>query len=285
MQVLDDRDPNAADDGWCEWGGTGSVLHFAHANGFPPAAYRTLLEPLTARFRVVTSDARPLRSGTDPRSIGSWDPLAEDLAATLDAHGVSDVIGVGHSLGGVLTAFAAAPREQLFSRLVLIDPVLFSGVRGLLWGWTKRLGWAHRLDLARKARRRRDRWPDLSAVRAGWRSRRLFRRFDEQAFEDFVEAAVRDDGAGGLTLRYPKDWEARVFETTPHNPWPRLRDLRIPVLVLRGSDSDTLLPSAARRVKRRVADASLEEIASTTHLLPFERPLEVASRIEEFGSR
>jgi pimeloyl-ACP methyl ester carboxylesterase len=283
MQVLDDRDPKVADDGWREWGGTGPVLHLAHANGFPPAAYRALIEPLTARFRVVTSDARPLRPGTDPRSIGSWDPLAEDLAATLDAHGVSEVIGVGHSLGGVLTAFAAGRRSRLFSRLVLVDPVLFSGVRGHLWGWTKRLGWANRLDLVCKARRRHDHWPDLAAVRAGWRSRKLFRRFDEQAFDDFVEAAVREDGAGGLALRYPKEWEARIFETTPHNPWPQLRKLRLPVLVLRGSDSDTLSPGAARRVARRVTGAAVEEVASTTHLLPFERPLEVASTIEIFG--
>jgi pimeloyl-ACP methyl ester carboxylesterase len=240
---------------------------------------------LTARFRVVSSDARPLWPGTDPRSIASWDPLADDLAATLEAHGVRDVVGVGHSLGGVLTAFAAARQPRLFQRLVLIDPVLFSGIRASMWGWTKRLGWTHRLDLVRKARRRRDHWPDLAAVRAGWRSRELFRRFDGQAFDDFVESAVRDDGAGGVTLRYPKLWEARIFETTPHNPWPRLRNLELPVLVLRGSDSDTLLPGAARKVSRQVADASVTEIAGTTHLLPFERPLEVADRIARAAAR
>ena len=41
------------------FGGDGPIVHLAHANGFPPGAYRLLAETLTDRYQVI---ARPSRS-------------------------------------------------------------------------------------------------------------------------------------------------------------------------------------------------------------------------------
>lgn len=265
--------------GWTEWGGDGPLLHVAHANGFPPDAYRALLESLRGRFRVVTSELRPLWPGAEPAACASWLELADDLVALLERQGGRGAIGVGHSLGGVVSAFAAVRAPELFCRLLLVDPVIFSGPRAWVWGWMQRLGLEHRLPLVGDARRRRDRWPDRDSARRAWRRRPVFARWQERCFEDYLEAGLVPHADGGYELRYPKAWEARIFETSPADPWAELRRLSVPVRVLRGAHSDTLLPGAARRLVRDLPDCRVEEVPDTGHLLPFEHPHEVAARL------
>lgn len=139
---------------WTELGGSGPRLIFTHANGFPPDSYRTLLEMLTPYFRVATSANRPMWSEEDPRRLRSWHPMAGDLGTMIGQRAGEPVVAVGHSLGGLLCALAAARNPELFAALVLLDPVVFTGVHAVAWSSTKRLGMARRFPLVRGAERR-----------------------------------------------------------------------------------------------------------------------------------
>lgn len=275
--------PEIPDSAWTEWGGDGPRLVLAHANGFAPGCYRTVIGRLRSDFRVATFAARPLWGNAEPAAVGSWLPLADDLARLLESRRETAVVGVGHSLGGVLTALAATTSPSRFTALVLLDPVVFSGLRAVLWGWMKRLGLGSRFPLARGARRRRDRWPDLESVRASWRGRSMFRGWDPRALEDYLEASVTEAADGTLVLRYPKAWEARIFETCPHDLWPWLRRVEAPTLVVRGPASDTLAPGAAARMAREMPRATAVELPGTSHFLPMERPEEAARLIVDFA--
>lgn len=272
--------------GWREWGGGGPLLHFAHANGLPPEAYRPLLEPLTTDFTVVTSEARPMWSDGDPGEVASWTALVHDLRHALDEHDVAGALGVGHSLGSVLSILAQAEDPGLFRGLVLIDPVLFTGLRSLVWGATKALGLADLLPLVHVARRRRDHWPDRAAVARSWRGKPVFASWQDDAFEAYVEAAVEpDETSGGVRLRYPRVWEARIFELTPSRLWPRLKPVTVSVLAIRGERSDTFLAGAARRLRRTVPSAEVITLAGASHFVPQEQPAEVVALIRDFVAR
>ena len=58
----------------------------------------------------------------------------------------------------------------------------------------------------------------------------------------------------------------------------------VPVLVVRGETSDTLLPEAARRMGREMPDARVVDLAGASHFLPMERPDEVARLIVDFAA-
>ncbi len=272
-------------DAWTEWGGDGPRLVFSHANGFPPASYRALLDRLTPSFEVASFAHRPLWSDEDPSGLLSWEPMAEDLRATVASRRERPVVGVGHSLGGVLCSLAAAREPGLFAALVLLDPVVFSGLRSLVWGWSKRLGLGDRFPLARIAARRRDRWPDRESVRRSWRERPVFASWHPRAFDDYLDAGLTEMPDGGVRLRYPRLWEARIFEICPHDLWRDLRRTDVPVLVVRGETSDTLLRGAARRLVRNMPDATLVELEGTSHFLPMEQPDEVARFVVEFAEK
>ena len=64
--------------------------------------------------------------------------------------------------------------------------------------------------------------------------------------------------------------------------WRKLHNLKIPVLVIRGAETDTFLPSSARLFKKRLPSASIVTLEKTTHLVPLERPNEVYNTIVKF---
>ncbi len=269
---------------WAEWGGVGPTLLFLHANGFPPGTYARFFSELGRSFRVIAFSSRPLWPDSDPREIGSWTDLAADLGRAAEFDGLDGSIVAGHSLGGVLSALAAAERPRLFRALVLIDPVIFTGTRSLFWGALKGLGFGRRLPLIRGARRRRDHFPDLDAVRQAYRRKRVFSSWNRRVLEDYVHAGFRDVD-DGVELRYRKAWEARIFELTPATVWRQLRRIDVPVLLIRGGRSDTFLAPAARRARRQLPTAQVVELPDLSHFLPMEEPATLANVITSWSRR
>jgi pimeloyl-ACP methyl ester carboxylesterase len=264
-----------------DWGGTGPVLHLAHANGFPPATYRRLIEVLKSRYHVFTLRGRCLVPGTDPRTMRDWDDMAEDLAQALRARGLSHVVGVGHSMGGVATLLASVKHQGLFRAVVTLDPVLFTGTRALAIQALSLLGLRSRIPPASLARRRREHWSSREEAAASYRKKALFRHFDAACFQDYITHGLTEAPGGGFRLTIPTAWEARIFETSPHGVWRRMRSVAVPTLVLRGVDSDTLLPAALERVRRTLPGVRTEEVPGT-HLFPLEQPEACGQRILSF---
>ncbi len=273
----------APPEAWKEWGGSGPTAVFGHANGFPPGAYRILLEELSRRFSVASFAARPLWPGSDPQSVTSWYDLAGDLVGELESRGVENVVGVGHSLGSVLGLMAAAADPIRFQALALVDPVIFTGVHSLFWGGLRGLGFGSRLPLIRGARRRRETFPDLEQVRHSYTGKSVFASWEPAVFDDYVRAAFVEADGGGVRLRYPKAWESRIFELTPATVWRDLVKIKVPMLFIRGASSDTFVAAAADRVRRQLDTARVIELAGTSHFVPMERPREVAQMIIDWA--
>jgi pimeloyl-ACP methyl ester carboxylesterase len=275
----------APPDAWIEWGGNGPSAVFGHANGFPPESYRLLLESLSRHFSVASFAARPLWPGSDPGSVSSWRDLAGDLGDELGWRRVEGALAVGHSLGSVLNVLAAAADPRRFRALALIDPVVFTGTQALFWGVLKGLGFGHRLPLIRGALKRRESYADVNEVRSSYAGKSVFARWDPQALDDYIRAGFVPDTAGGVRLRYPKVWEARIFELTPATVWRELKNLGVPVLFLRGGVSDTFVAAAADRAGREIENAQVVEVPGASHFVPMERPREVARLIIDWARR
>lgn len=270
---------------WTDWGGTGQLLHLAHANGFPPGTYRKLAEALTDSYHVVSMAARPLWSKVSAGDVRDWSELADDLRAELERRGLRDVLGVGHSLGGVVSLLAAAEDPGLFRAVVAVDPLVLTGRTSTLWGLMKGFGLGGRLGIVRGARVRRDRWPDRRAILSSYRRKRIFEHWDPEVLDDYVSSGTVARADGSLELRYPAAWEARIFEIAPHDLWPRLRRIGVPILFVRGEHSDTFRTAAATRAARELATAEVTVVPGTTHFVPMERPHELGEVIRGFFER
>jgi len=269
-----------------DFGGSGPPLHFAHANGYPPRAYTPFIETLTPRYRVFSMLTRPLWPDAAPNGLKDWSPLADDLAQFLDERGERDVIGVGHSLGGVVTLIAALRRPELFRALVLIDPVLLPYSLLFLWGLFYHLGLGYRLHpLVPAALRRRRVFATADEMFDRYRRAPVFSRVDNRGLRAYVESLARSRPDGQVELAYSPEWEAQIYVTGPLYEWKlwrEMKDLRPPLLIVRGEKTDTFFLAAARMVRQRLPQAVIHTVEGTGHLLPMEKPAAVSQVIFDF---
>jgi pimeloyl-ACP methyl ester carboxylesterase len=268
-------------------GGQGPALHFAHANGYPPGAYGELFEGLRSSHKILAMRMRPLWPGADPQAIADWRPLADDLARFLDQQALSGIIGWGHSLGAVTTLRLALRQPQRFRALVLIDPVLFPPAVIVFSDLIYRLGLGYRLHpLARGALKRRDRFESRAAMFANYRHKAVFGRLSDSALRNYVDALGCPRPQSSVELCYPAAWEARIYVTGVRADlelWRALPELKPPLLILRGAETDTFWERTGRLVQRRLPSARVHSVADSSHLLPLERPLDVLAAAKDLG--
>src|SRR5919112_5570423 len=135
--------------------GSSPPLHFLHANGYPPECYQPLLELLQTQYHVFGMWLRPLWQAANPNEIHSWKIFSDDLLRFLESQS-APVIGVGHSMGAIVTLRAALRNPGKFRALILLDPVLFVPSRLISWRLFYALGLGDRVHpLIRGAKRRR----------------------------------------------------------------------------------------------------------------------------------
>jgi len=265
---------------YIEFGGAGPVLHFAHPNAYPPACFRQFVAPFTERYRVMAMEQRPLWPGAQPESLPDWRAMADDLIAFLDQQGLSQVIGLGHSLGAVLTTVAAARRPDLFCQLVLIDPVFM--LPDVLAAIAQIPGGVAEFPLLAAARNRRYQWPDLQTAFDHYRQKPVFARFSDESLWDYVNNSFAPDDEGLFTLRFSREWEEHLYAQMMglgDRVWEYLPQVTQPTIGVRAAETDTLQREAWARWQQIQPEATFLEVAGVGHMLMMERPLDVAHLI------
>src|SRR5947209_7531958 len=111
-----------------------NLIQFSHANGFPALSYTKILSLLEDQFEIQYIEML----GHNPKFPVSdnWQSQVHELIDALDSQNSKQVnskiihskpvIGLGHSLGGAITFFAAIERPDLFQCIVLLDTPIFS---------------------------------------------------------------------------------------------------------------------------------------------------------------
>ena len=265
-----------------DFGGDGPVIHLAHANGFPPGTYKPFAETFTDRYHVVGLPSRPLWPGFRPDSAPNWNVLADDLIKGLDALGLKNIIGLGHSMGGVYTMLVAIRRPHLFRAVVLIDPVILPPTRLRVLKWMRWLGLGQRQPLVQDALHRRRIWPSREACYQRWRSKPFFGNWPDESLWAYVKAGTHEREDGQVELVYPPEWEAHIFATAPTDIWDYIPQLRTRAVVIRGEHTNVFRPDSQRRMERLLPEVCFHIIADAGHLVPMERPAETGAVIREF---
>ncbi|MBF0237552.1 MAG: alpha/beta hydrolase [SAR324 cluster bacterium] len=266
---------------YTDFGGTGPLLHFAHANGYPPGSYRQLIDLLKPHFHVIAITSRQLWQNPDLRyQVPDWQVFADDLIQLLETQIQEPVYAVGHSMGAVMSWLASIKRPELFKSLVLMDPVFLPSryvfQMKLMPEFLKT-----RVPLIRKALNRPDLWNSRQEAFDFHRSKKVFERLSDESMWDYINHGTKAYGNGQFTLTCPRTWEAHCYGTVPYI-WKKLRRKTPPLLGLRGEWSDALLPESWQRWQSLQPEHHFVEVPQTGHLLPMERPAIMAQEILAF---
>ncbi|MEL6271042.1 MAG: alpha/beta hydrolase, partial [Chloroflexota bacterium] len=261
-------------------------IHMAVANGFPPQVYQPLLQPLAQEYNVVSLPPRPMWTNPPPSDeFTSWEETAVDLIKALRLFHLKDVIGIGHSLGAVATMFAATKKPCWFRGIVLLDPTIFPP--RLLWTLKamRIIGLEGRMPLVRRALNRRAHFADAQEAFQYWRGKKLFEDWTDEALWLYVTGltAPNDNGDDGLMLTWSPEWEARYYATIYTESWKVIGQLEglLPILVIRGTYTNTFFEPAAELMQKRVPSMTYAEVEGG-HLFPQSAPNPTRDIIEDW---
>lgn len=254
------------------------LIHFAHANGFPPGAYQPFLQHFTKKYKVLTSEFRPLWGNQDYKWLRNWSQFADDLIQNLDKQGFKNGIGMGHSLGAVATIIAAMKRPDLFSKIVLLDPVIFDGPLYTLVNFLPHSLRKKIIPVAKIALKRKEEWPSKGVVYDSWRSKRIFKRIPDEVLRNLVEHATVSTEKNTVKLAYSKEWETQVYITAP-SIFGKLKKVKTPMIVVRGAETNVLTAKVWEAWKAAQPQNTFINYPKAGHLVPFEFPHALAKKI------
>lgn len=270
-----------------DFGGNGAPLHFLHANGYPPDCYKPLLQLLKTQHHVFGMTLRPLWDDSKIEDIHDWHLLSDDLLRFLTTGGTGPAIGVGHSIGGIVTLRAALHDPGKFRALVLLDPVLFVPSFLVMWNLIRTIGLGNKLHpMIAGAMKRRRTFDNLDMVFRGYRSRDVFKYMSDKSLRAYITGISKPKADGGFELAYSPEWESRIYLTglLDFDLWRDLPKLEVPTLIIRGAETDTFLEKTANLVKKKNPKIQIKTLEKSTHILPLERPQEVFDLMQTFLS-
>lgn len=258
-----------------------SLVVFSHANSFPAATYTLLFRQLRSRgFTVRAVD----RYGHDERFpvTNNWTHLVQqlhELAEREVTRAGEPAFFVGHSLGGFLSAMAAARHPELARGVLMLDSPLLGGWKARALGAAKRTQLVGSISPGRISRKRKNRWPSREAVLEHLRHKKVFARWDPQVLQDYVDLCTHDDG-GERVLSFDRDIETAIYDTLPDN-LERLfkrHPLRCPAAFIGGCQSEELR-QVGLAMTQKVTHGRMMMLDGS-HLFPMEKPLATAAAIE-----
>jgi pimeloyl-ACP methyl ester carboxylesterase len=223
---------------------------------------------------------RPHQSYTPPPRRFSWEWLMDTVVIP---QSTDPRVGIGHSLGGTLLLYDALKNPHRWHTLVIIDPALFSpaiirAYRVIRWlGIEDRL---HPMIIATK--KRRQHFTSIADTVHRWRNYPLFKQVSSANLHAFVEASLHPSSeSNGYTLRFSRDWETAIYRNMCSLDgfiWLNLNALKPRLWVIAGETSNTFLKGARHHI-RPYCDQFIT-IPNTTHLIPFEAPLDIKNILE-----
>ena len=256
------------------------IIHFAHANGFPAQTYNKLFSYLLSylindyEINYLERHAHnPIFPVTD-----NWFRLKDELREEIKKRYDVPVVGVGHSLGGVLHLLVAAENPELYRQIVLLDAPIISRLSSRRLQALKLTKLIDRYSPSQMTKFRRNLWKTRDEAFEHFRRKPKFAAFDEEVLRDYVQHGLIETEKG-FQLFFKPSIEAAIYRTIPHD-LPTLRGrLTVPTAYIGGTGS-TEARLARLSFMRKHFPIDFHFIEGS-HLFPFEKTRETTKKIVE----
>ncbi|KQS57698.1 hydrolase [Brevundimonas sp. Leaf363] len=246
-------------------------LVFVHANGFNAVTYRTLLAPLSASLRIWAPDLRGhghSRLPVGAKGRRGWIDHRDDLIDLLAAMDGPPVVLGGHSMGAVSGLLAAAERPDRVSKLVLLDPVIWSRPAVLAFNLPLLDRLPSRIPLVKNALKRRAVFESREAAMKAYRGRGAFKGWSDLQLADYLTDGFMPSG-DEMALTCAPATEAANYAAQAHDPWRALRRYPGPIHILKGAVQSTCSVTPG---PRGLPNVTVQRVEGGNHFFPMLQP-------------
>lgn len=249
--------------------GSGPTVACFHSNASHGGQWRSLMDLLAPRYRVLAIDS--YGSGKSPEwpspteiTLADEVALAQPLLA-----GPSPMHLVGHSYGGAVALRAALEQPQRYASLVLYEPTLFALVDQLAAPPNGTEGIKAAVTAAAQCLARGDTDDAGRCFIDFWMGAGSWDRMPPERRAPMAASIVN-----------VRRW-AHALVTDPVQP-EDLRALRMPVLLLTGAKSPQSAQVVVRALQGLLPNATTIELPDLGHMAPVSHPQPVNAAIERF---
>jgi pimeloyl-ACP methyl ester carboxylesterase len=236
--------------------------------------FEDLAAHLAARYRVIVPDVRGRGlSARDPNFNNYQIPTyLVDLVPLFRGLGSQRVSIIGTSMGGLMAMVLAATQPQLVARIVLndvgpeVDPQGLERIRGYAGKSAPVRSWEEAVAQVRSIYG--PAWPGLSDER--------WQRIARLSYRENAQGVPEAD-ADPRIAEPLRDTKAAAPDLWPL--WGALA--KVPILAVRGADSDILSAVTLGRMQREKPDLEVLEVANRGHAPLLDEP-ECLTAIDEF---
>lgn len=272
-----------------------SLINFVHANGVVASTYSEffghLTLPVLAKHQYAHHPEFPLND--------QWSNQVLELIHYIEMHFNEPIIGMGHSFGAVITYKAACLRPDLFKTIIMCDPPLLVGWGGRLFGLAKKTRFIDKVTPAKISLARKKQWSKDVNIAQYFATKRFFKHIKEEAVYQYalgitslsttthkaktlVHSSAQLDKAYHLT--YDPSIEANTFRTIPHDVTQFYGQLKVPGLLLTGSNTDVTFPLFQKHFLK--GNSAFEHVeVPGGHMFVLEEPALTAQYINRFLER
>jgi len=277
---LKTQDVGGADLSYLFYEGGAPQILFAHATGFLPWLWHPIIEAFIPEYSIWAPYVCNYRS-CDPEKGGlSWNVIAEDISTFCRAQKIDHPVLIGHSMGATVLTIAAAVYGVKPRGMVLVEPIYLPEE----FYKTKISLQDH--PLASKSIKRVNSWQNEDEAMSYLKSRPLFSDWNKEILHLYMKYGMEKLPTGSMRLTCAPESEAAMFMGGwSRDPWPLLEKIECPVLVIEGEKSSNIGLVDIQKAVSRFPRGQYESIAGAGHLIPMEKPAEIAQIVKEFVAK
>jgi pimeloyl-ACP methyl ester carboxylesterase len=258
-------------------------IHLLHGTGFSAMTLAAMASQLPKDWSIWLTDLPGHGYSTQPTTqMPNWQKMANTIAdaiylqANVQENG--PLVGIGHSMGGVITLLAAVKYPDLFSEIILLDPVLFQTEMIIAQQLMRATGAWRRSSLVKSVANRTAIWPSLANMKNNIAEKSFYKAWHPQVISDYCEFSTDVSHQNSVTLSCQPSWEASIFGSYPKGLWRAIYNIKIPVEILMANKSYFFIPKAVKRAAKINTNIEWQKFGRH-HCFPMEQPLETAKAI------
>ena len=255
----------------------GPDLLMLHATGFLPWLWHPIARALSDYYNVIVPWFCEHRDGEPEDGGVLWSILADDLYEFCAELDIQNPFCVGHSMGGSVLTLCTALHDFNPKSMVLIEPIFLPSI-----AYTTKIT-VEQHPLASKSINRRNEWSNIDEAYSYFKNKKLFSRWDSEMLDLYIKHGIINGENGKLKLQcHPRKEAALFMGVNAIEPWPLLRLVECPVLVVEGELTENKLFIDYKKTASLFPNGTFHEVEGAGHLVPMEKPLVTSELIRDF---
>ena len=285
--------PAGAEIAMMQWGESGKpAALLVHGTGFVADVWDEVARDLASTYTVYGLDRRGHGASHKPRTYHFAD-YADDICRLIDALGLRDVYGIGHSAGATDLLLAAKMRPGCFTRLFVMEPTVMNphAARDPSVGLSEQS-----LSRVQGALRRQAEFDSPDAVFKRYRAAPAFADWTEASLWTYVRHGFTPLDNGRVRLCCTPEIESAmlrpIYEAMEQvyvgdargNPFAWFGEIACPVTVTTAETSGPIYKEMASRAMALIPHARALAFEGAGHCVAQEAPALVLRAVREFSA-